>query len=242
LIYEDRPEKDTPDWIREDLAEYGGLSPTGKPIWRLILAQNRRIHYFGRQNFIAKGRTAHLMENAVQQEDGFGVNSPENLVPDRIAEGEFWFPRYHIQGWILERWFPASVWGTREKWEGEKAQDERTRLLAAYPQDGDYMMMPCGPWRSIAEAGDIKAAIRGYNVQQRQNPHNWQNWAEAVASFEESYRQELADQFADELEARHRLGISSILRTASPAAQEFRNLVAEKTAGGINFGASEKWG
>ena len=230
-MYEDRPEKDTPEYVQAELREYGGLSPDGQAIWRLVLAQNCRVHCFGTQNHVSQD-WAKLPEDA----------RPTDLVVDRVEEGEFWIPRYAIKGWILQRWFPASAWGLRESWEGEKAKDGRTRLLAAWPRRGDYMMMPCGPWRTIVEAGDLKAAIRCYNAQQRRNPASWQNHMQAMLAFEEQERQQLADTYADEIAAQHRLGVASILRTASKAAQEFRSTLSNAAAGGVNLGASEKWG
>lgn len=230
-MYEDRPQKDTPGWIQEELREYGGLSPDGQPIWRLVLAQNCRIHCFGTLNHISQDVEA-LADDA----------RPTDVVPDRTEEGEHWIPRYDVEGWILQRWFPASIWGTREKWEGERAKDGRTRLLAAYPQRGDYMMMPCGPWKSITEAGDLEAAIRCYNAQQRRNPANWDNHMLAMLAFEQQTRQVKADAYADEIAAQHRLGLDHVLRSVSPAAQRFRNVVSKHTAGGVNLGASEKWG
>ena len=114
--------------------------------------------------------------------------------------------------------------------------------MASYPQRGDYMMMPCGPWKSIAEAGDLKAAIRCYNVQQRRNPANWDNHMRGMLAFEAQARQKKADDYAEEIAAQHRLVLAGTLRTVSQSAQEFRNVVAKHTAGGVNLGASEKWG
>lgn len=232
-MYEDRPDKDTPGHINEQLREYGGLSPDGQPIWQLVLAVNCRIRCRGTMNHMVDGfKASEVPETAL----------PTDTVPVRIEEGEFWVPRYKVRGWILRRWYPASVWGSEEKWSSEKAKDGRTRLLAAFPRRGDYMMMPCGPWKTIAEAGDLKAAIRCYNVQQRRNPERWDLHMEAMLAFEAQERQMLADQYAAEIVAQHREGLSGMLRSASTAAQEFRNAVSKHTAGGVNLGASEKWG
>jgi hypothetical protein len=231
-VYEDRPEKDTPQHIQDELREYGGLSPDGQPIWRLVLAQNCRIHCFGRQNHIAVGRIEAITDDT----------RPTDIVPDRIEEGEFWIPRFKVKGWILQRWFPAFVWGSRQAWESERAQDGRTRLLAAYPQAGDYMVMPCGPWKTIAEAGDLRGAIRCYNAQQRANPANWENYMLAMTALEAEERKLAADEFAEELEAQHRLGFSGVLRTVSNAAQEVRNVISRATAGGMQLGSDTKWG
>lgn len=230
-MYEDRPEKDTPESVQTELREYGGLSPDGQPLWRVVLAQNCRIHCFGTRNHVDPGKVAALGDNS----------RPTDLEADRVEDGEHWLPRFRFKGWVLQRWFPVSVWGTRERWEGEKARDGRTRLMAAYPQRGAYMMM-AGPWPTIAQAGDLKGAIRCYNVQQRNNPVNWPNHIQAMAVFEEQERKQLTDNYADEIAAQHRLGLEHVLRSVSPAAQEFRNVVANHTAGGVNLGASEKWG
>lgn len=231
-MYEDRPEKDTPDSIRQELREYGGESPDGQSIWRLVLAQNCRIHCFGTQNHIAKGRAEALPDDA----------HPVNIVPDRIEEGEFWIPRFREQGWILQRWYPASVWGTREKWDSERAPDGRTRLLAAYPNRGDYMIMPCGPWTAIPPVDALRGMIRHYNAQQRANPVNWENMIQATTAMEAQQRQVEADAYALELEAQFRIGFSGVLRTASCAAQQVRNSISEYSVGGVNLGASNKWG
>ena len=230
-MHEDRPAKDTPHHIIDDLREYGGLSPDGQPIWRLVLAQNCRTRCWGRMNHLAAGTEKRITDDS----------RPTDIVPDRISEGEHWIPKYKFTGWILQRWYPGSHWGTRQNWEGERAQDGRTRLLAAFPQHGDYMMMPCGPWRSIAEVGDLHAAIRCYNAQQRANPVNWENHIQAWVALDGIKRQEDADAFALESEAVVRMSVSSVMRTVSGAAQGVRNQVA-KGVGGVNLGAAELWG
>ena len=154
-MYEDRPAKDTPDLLNRDLAEYGGLSPDGQPIWRMVLAQNCRIHCFGQRNEIERGRRAAMeQDEAVRTAAGLAVKETRLIEPDRIIDGEHWILRHAFKGWILQRWFPASTWGTRDNWESQKAKDGRKRLLAAYPNRGAYMMM-AGPWPTIAQAGDL---------------------------------------------------------------------------------------
>jgi hypothetical protein len=234
-MYEDRPEKDTPEWLQAELREYGGLSPDGQPIWRMVLARNCRIRCFGTMNH----GTAYKVPESPKKDEWL---DELKALTGRVEEGEFWVPRYKIDGWILQRWFPASHWGSREKWESEKARDGRTRLLAAYPQRGDYMMMPCGPWNTIAEAGDLKAAIRCYNAQQRRNPANWENHERAMLAFETQENQQQVNDYAEEIAAQHREVLAGTLRSVSESAQRFRNVVAKHTAGGVNLGASEKWG
>ena len=232
-MYEDRPERDTPETVREELAAYGGLSPDGQPIWRLVLAENCRIRCFGQRNHKPDGLRLDELPDSEWAVD---------KVVGRLEVGEFWVPRYHERGWILQRWFPAHVWGLRSAWENERDRDGRTRLLAAWPARGDYMMMPCGPWKSIAAAGDLKAAIRCYNMQQRRNPVRWDNHMAAMLALEQQERQQEADAYAAEMAAQHRLGVGSALRSATANAQAVRDQVSRATAGGVMLGASEKWG
>ena len=231
MKFEDRPEKDTPQHISDELREYGGTSPDGQSIWRFVLAQNCRIHCFGQRNHVDRQKVNALGDNS----------KPTDLEIERVEIGEHWIPRYSFKGWILQRWYPAKCWGSRTDWESQRALDG-SRLLASYPQRGDYTMMPCGPWKSIAEAGDLKAAIRCYNVQQRRNPVNWDNYVLSMTAYEQQERQEAADAYAEEMSAQHRIALSSTLRSVSTSAQEFRNIVSRHSAGGTHLGSSEKWG
>ncbi len=242
-MYEDRPERATPQAVNDELLAYGLTSPDGQPIWRLVKAELCRVHCFGTRNHIQKGKLEAYENDEVQwnEKQEAEIKETRLIEPDRIEVGEHWIPRYKFKGWVLQRWFPASVWGSRENWEGQRARDERTRLLAAYPSRGDYLMM-AGPWPTILQAGDLKGAIRVYNLQQRSNPDNWANHLQAMTTFEKMERQQAADAYAEELAAQHRLGVGSVLRSVSSSAQKFRNIVAKHTAGGINLGASEQWG
>lgn len=239
-MYEDRPERDTPQRILDELRTYGGESPNGLPIWRLVRAENCRIRCFGRQNHIAKGRVDAFNDESIPQE--VRQASLAEFVPDRIEEGEFWIPLYRVKGWILQRWFPPTAWGKRELWEGERAQDGRTRLLAAYPQAGAYTMMPCGPWSVIPPLDQLQLAIRCYNAQQRANPANWQNYMDAIVALDKRQREISVEEYSEELEAQFRAGFSGMVRTVSGTAQKLRNRMADYSVGGINLGASEKWG
>jgi hypothetical protein len=104
------------------------------------------------------------------------------------------------------------------------------------------MAMPGCRWDTIAEAGDLKAAIRCYNLQQRNNPVNWNNYLDCMAVWEEDERQKAADAYYEELCAGHREALSGTLRQVSQAGDSFRRVVARHTAGSVHLGASEKWG
>ena len=228
-MYDNRPERDTPERIKEMLVDYGGRTPFGWPVWRFVLAQNCRIKCFGQKNHIVQG--VKLSE----------VKHAEELLVERIEEGAFWIPRYRSKGWILERWFSPSIWGTREAWESKRANDGTTRLFAAYPAHGDYRML-CGPWKSIEEAGDLPTAIRTYNLQQRRMPTNVDAFMRAEAVIEAHERELEIEAYAETLEDAQRLQVSDVLRTVSKSADQFRSVVANAANKGTQLGASEKWG
>lgn len=213
-MYEDRPEKDTPFGIRVMLREYGGLTPDGGPLWRLILACNKRVRVAGVMRTIPRG----CME--------------DHPTPERIEEGVFWVRRYqHFDGWILERWFPAGTWGTEADWKSHKGgADGRTQMLADWPRHGDYFML-AGPWRSIEAAGDLKAAIREYNRGEQKKPRDWAAYLRGELTLEMQERQQLAEEYERKTTSAARMQVNPLLGSLSKSAQRLRNKVAVEIGG-----------
>jgi hypothetical protein len=120
------PTRDTPRHLTAELARYGGLNPFGEPIFRVVLAQNVKDQTFGTMR--------HMPVIDVDSE----VADP---TPEKFSSGEMWIERYNECGWILERWFPASAWGSQVEWESETSQDEVTKLKGQFPRHGDYFMV-----------------------------------------------------------------------------------------------------
>ena len=214
-MYEDRPEKDTPPRIRAMLRLYGGSTPDGGPLWRLILAQNKRV------------RAAGVMRTMPKT---FVGDVPK---PDKVEEGVFWLPRYKFSGWILERWFPASTWGSEMVYEQQRSgADNRTRMLAQFPRHGDYFMIPgAGPWPTIEAAGDIKAAIREYIRAEREKPNDWNAYLRGELALEMVERERLAAEYEERMAAVSRGQVSPVLGSISRAAQSVRNKIAIEIGG-----------
>lgn len=224
-MYEDRPELDTPPRVRAMLRLYGGSTPDGGPLWRLILAQNKRI------------RAAGVMRTMGQQPadqwhgERLHVEVPK---PERIEEGVFWIPRYKFTGWILERWFPATAWGTQHDWEAQiDGADGRTRMMQAeWPRHGDYFMIPgAGPWQTIEAAGDLKAAIRAYIQAEREKPVDWDAYLKGELALEMSEREQLATEYENRMAQVSRSAVSPVLGSMSHAAQRVRNQIAREIGG-----------
>jgi hypothetical protein len=213
MTYEDRPEKDTPTRVREMLASYGGHTPDGRPLWRLVLAANRRVRIAGVMTTMPKGIVL------------------ENAAPLRTEEGVFWVQRYENAGWVLERWFPPETWGTETEWEMQKSgADNRTRMRAAWPRHGDYFLMG-GPWPAMPGMEMLKQAIRAQVREQQTRPVDWSSHLRAELAQEMLERERQAAAYEDQLASVARQAVSPLMGSASQAAQRVRNGLAVQIGG-----------
>lgn len=228
MPYDDTPEKDTPAAIRKMLAEYGGRAPNGGAAWRLVLAQNCRAQCFG------------IRRHAPQVADTSELDL-RVVAPERVEEGSFWVQRYKCKGWILQKWFPPTAWGSREDWEREKSEDGITRLRAKYPENGDYFMM-AGPWRAIEDAGDLITEIQRCNRAQMKNPVSWDRYFADELRKDKQEREEEIRQYETTLEIYRKTQLLPVLKSASQAAQRVRNQIQASMGSSMHLGASEMWG
>lgn len=118
--------RDTPRALTAELARYGGLNPHGQPNWRVVLAANVLEQSFG------------VMRHMPLVTADSDVTDIE---PEKVEAGEFWTPRYQQNGWILERWFPPTTWGSPLDWRLATAQDGVTRMMGEWPRHGDWWMV-----------------------------------------------------------------------------------------------------
>lgn len=214
-MYEDRPEKDTPMTVRLMLRAYGGLTPDGGPLWRLILASNKRIRIAGVMTTVPRG---------------WNEDVP---VYERREEGVFWVPRYRqTEGWILERWFAGGAWGTEADWNSHRSgADGRTQMMASpFPRHGDYYMLE-GPWPTIEAAGDLKACIRAYMKQEANKPVDWNAYIRAELAEEMRAREERAEEYEQAVAGGMRIEVNPLFGSLSGAAQRVRNRIAHEVGG-----------
>lgn len=158
------PEGRAPLPFRKMLAKVGGLNQYGENLYRLVLAQscmewhggqfwdwpeNTSLQDQGGLQFSEKiVRRKHL----VQRPDRHGkvgpvlmtVDEPEGMMPSmtqplRVVVESRYVQKYPtIDGWILQRWRPASHWGSRALWEGMKYPGTEIQMLGPYPERGAY--------------------------------------------------------------------------------------------------------
>jgi hypothetical protein len=132
--------------INEILERRSGQSPNGFPIFRVV-----------RSEFVMH-KTAgawHEWDDDLSYEDRGGMKvDREGAVrgsdhkADRIIVEMRETPAYtHLdeQGWILEQWFPAEYFGSREAWENNVVRGTNLPTLGPYPDQGAYLFVT-GPF------------------------------------------------------------------------------------------------
>lgn len=153
------PMVETPNHIVDALRGYGGTNIYGEPLWRVILAD---------QHLVQRTGIWHEMDpDENQVEFGKGKNGAldyqtKQLRPLSVSGVETrWVPRYPCDGWILERWFPASCYGSPQAWASVMSSDGRTPMMGPYPVRGDYWMMK-GPWEEIPSISALRQGVSSW--------------------------------------------------------------------------------
>lgn len=124
------------------LKMYGGTNPMGKPNWRVLVAADRMVKESGVYRDwdpnLSTAERGGLNFSPNAEVVGMNFQRYENK-PIRVVTEMREVQRYpHIEGWCLEKWFPASAYGSRDEWHSFKAVDGVTPMLGPYPEDGDY--------------------------------------------------------------------------------------------------------
>lgn len=240
-LYGDEAERKTPRAIRSRLIEYGGVTPHGWPMWRLVKAGDCTVLCQGTMHHFPRGIDPTDDDGALTAE-GF---VSENMVrPTRISGGKMLLPRYRDidrESWILQKWFPPKMWGTAIDWKQARAEDPDTQLfLQEFPENGDYFML-AGPWRTIEEAGELTEAIQIYLRRETQKPRDAENYVRYLMSVEYANREKEVEKLAAELD-RAETELSMTLKSVSRDAQLVRDRIAAEAGISGHLGASEAWG
>ena len=72
VTYENRPEKDTPPRVRAMLLSYGGRTPDGRPLWRLVKSGNRRVRIAGVMTTMPPGVVPEDARRCAPKKEFFG--------------------------------------------------------------------------------------------------------------------------------------------------------------------------
>lgn len=240
-MYGDEAELKTPRAIRQQLIEYGGETPHGWPMWRLVQAGDCTV--------LCQGTMHHFPRNVDPTEDDgdkmvYGFQSKPMLRPERITGGRMLLPRYRDiarESWILQKWFPPKMWGTAIDWKQARAEDPDTQLfIQEFPENGDYFML-AGPWRTIDEVGDVTQAISLYLRRESKKPRDAENYVRYLMSVEYAERQRKLENMAREID-RAESELEVTLKSVSRDAQMVRDRIAAEAGIEGHLGASEAWG
>lgn len=148
------------------LKSYGGKNPFGQPKWRLVVSEERLVREAGYWSDWAEGLTTKekggLNFTPLPEQQGVAYQRYQNK-PIRVVTEIRETPKYpHCSGWILESWFPASIYGTPDDWYSYKANDGITPMLGQYPECGDYEMQ-YGPWEKLPSTDTLQGLISKYS-------------------------------------------------------------------------------
>jgi hypothetical protein len=212
------PDKDAPREIRQLLLRFAGVNPYGKPNWRVCLAQHVMVK---------RGGVFHQLDGTrktmfVPAPDGKRYYQP---ISDRVTTGWMEVPKYPHRGWIMERWFPAHTFGTKEQWEGHRSEDG-SPMMGPFPTEGGYFMVNQKPFPKMPEWSDLENAIAHWEREQRLRP---ENFAAALAQAVKDEQDDLVrrrEKLEQELEEMRCSELLPVLRGTSLSAQRFRNQLA----------------
>lgn len=147
---------------RKALRQFGGTNPYGESRYRVVLAQHVYEWHGGEFWDWPEGaglsdqgglvfsdkivRKKHVIKTGdprvplqlltVEQPEGMIANPSQPL--RRVVESR-WVSRYpELDGWILQRWRPASHWGPPKLWESIVYPGTDIQMLGPYPEKGRY--------------------------------------------------------------------------------------------------------
>ena len=197
-------------------------------MWRLVLAQNCLITTNGIMHELEPGEVACF---AAGPDGKRFYQKPQ----DRVTAGRFEVPKYPCEGWVLERWFPASTWGTPEEWKSHKSEDGST-IMGEYPTQGDYWML-AGPFEKIPELGDLENAIAMHKRAMATAPTSYANVLRQTVLDQETARETRRQKLEDELAYMRKNELVPVLKSGSLEAQRFRNKLNESIGDRSHLGA-----
>lgn len=167
-----------------DIADYlliiGGKTPFGEPMWRLVIAGNVVWKVAGGKvwdeglSISERGGVLPFMQDSEYQpladakrarafrqgnlERRSQMNKPVRDESDRLVERR----RYpHLEGWILQRWFPPSAYSRTQWFAPENCLAGGIPKLGPFPQFGDYEMIG-GPIQRVPSRSELHSFISSY--------------------------------------------------------------------------------
>lgn len=150
-----------PKTIADFLVRVGGKTPTGEAMYRCVHSSTVYRKQGGMWKEWDDSLTLQERGGMVQSPSGFLV--PSHCKPNSVEVCIKEIRKYEQEGmenaWILERWVPASYFGSEKQWYAQHVPGyPSVPLLGPYPSDGDYRLV-AGPIPTIPELSRLKEAI-----------------------------------------------------------------------------------
>jgi hypothetical protein len=222
-------ESDAPKAVQDALAKHGGNVPgQDRPMWRLVLAQNCLIVANGIMHELETGDVACF---ALGPDGKRYYRKPH----DRVTAGRVEIPKYPCEGWVLEKWFPATTWGSPEEWKSHRSEDGST-IMGDYPSRGDYWML-AGPFEKVPELADLRQAIDMHRQAMQSQPTNYARVLQQTIFDEETKREQRREKLEADLAYMRKNELVPVLKSGSLEAQRFRNQLSESIGDRSHLGA-----
>lgn len=223
------PELDAPSAIQKALAQHGGQVPgQNRAMWRLVLAQNCIVKASGILHQLPTGEISCF---AIAPDGKRVYEKPA----DKISAGTFELPKYPCDGWILEKWFPPEVWGSRDEWKSHRSEDGST-IMGEYPSRGDYWML-AGPFERIPDLADLRQAIDMHRQTMATKPVDYANMLKQTILDQETAREQRRNKLEADLAYMRKNELVPVLKSGSLAAQRFRNKLNKSIGDRTHLGA-----
>jgi hypothetical protein len=222
---------DTPEAITKALTEHGGTNQYGDPYWRVVLAHNHTRPKDGYwcdwgdgtvEQFTLEG--ARMRYNAVH---------PKSIVKE-IRDSPIWPNK---QGWILERWFPAEVWSSREHWPAGTPYPERGEYYLIAPTfDGEGERIN---WHEIPDLGDLLHAISDWERAYLSRPRDFEAAVAVLIAQDEEEEEKRRQKLEEDIDYFYRHEVVPIANSLSLGAQRIRNEAAKAMGEKGHIGAGQ---
>jgi len=224
----DAADRRTPSAVRKELARFGGLNPYQRANWRIVLAEDRKELRGGVFTTMPSGDVKTIeLEPVMRNGKRVYIQHIREVKPEKVETGFHEVPKYPCQGWILERWFPASKKGmTKTEWESVKSSDGSTPMMGPFPVEGFYFML-AGPFSRIPEMQDLKNAISMHIRAEEENPSNYQQMLLNEINEEQEERERAYNKVVSDLAHFYESEVEPVLKGSSLEASRIRQELGE---------------
>jgi hypothetical protein len=151
-----------PKAVQDFLVAIGGKNPHGEAQWRLIMASSRVRKEGGL--FIDWDTNYSIQERGGFVYDETNTERTLSTLKPTSIRAELRTVKVYpgIEGWILEKWFPAHKYGSRESWLRAKVEGTDIPLLGPYPENGDYEMVSPDSSPRVPGFSLLREAVSSY--------------------------------------------------------------------------------